>query len=70
MFNIEKKELQNIFIQSSPRYKLYLFSILPNAHLFDIEYSQGILLPIFDVEDSSGLFVQLSIFLIKNLMSA
>ena len=70
MFDIEKKELQNFFIQSSPRYKLYLFFILPNAHLFDIEYSQGILLPIFDVEDFSGLFVQLSIFLIKNLMSA
>ena len=56
------KELQNLFIQSSPRYKVCLFSILSKAHIVDIEYSQESCLPIFGVKDFSGLFAYPSIF--------
>ena len=56
------REIQNIFMQSSPRYKLYVFFILSNAHIVDIEYPQGICSPIYVAEDFSGLDLQLSIF--------
>ena len=45
-----------MFSQSRPKYKVCLFSILSNAHIVDIEYPQGICLPIFVAEDFSGLF--------------
>ena len=60
------KEVQNFFIQSSPRYKVCLFSILSKPHIIDIEYPQGICSPIFVVEEFSGLFAYPSIFLIKD----
>ena len=57
-------------IQSFPRYKVCLFSILSKAQVVDIKYPQGICSPIFVVEECSGLFAHPSIFLIKDLRSA
>ena len=34
------KEVQDFFIQSSPQFKVHLFSILPNVHIIDFEYPQ------------------------------
>ena len=62
--------MEKFFIQFFPKYKLSLFSILPNAHIVDIEYPQGICSPIFVVQVFAGLFLQLSIFLIKDSISA
>ena len=47
-----------------------LYLILSNVHIHDIEYPQGISSPIFVVEDFPGLFLQLSILLIKDSRSA
>ena len=69
-FACSLKEAQNFFIQSFPRYKVCLFSIWSNLQIVYIEYSQGTCSPIFSVEDSSGLFAHLSIFLLKDSMSA
>ena len=44
-------------------------SILSKAHIVDIEYAQGICLPIFVAEEFSGLFAHPSIFLIKDSKS-
>ena len=55
-------ELQNFFIQSSPKYKLRLSSIVSKANIVDTEYPQGTCSPIFVVEDFSGLFAYPSIF--------
>ena len=33
-------KVQNFFIQSSPKYKVCLFSVLSKAHIFDTEYPQ------------------------------
>ena len=52
----------SFFIQSSPRYKLCLFSILSNAHIVEIEYQEGKCSSIFVVKDFSGLYLQLSVF--------
>ena len=41
-FACSLKEVQNVFIQSLPRCKECLFSILSKDHIVDIEYSQGI----------------------------
>ena len=51
-------------------YKLCLFSILSNAYIVDIEYTQGICSSIFIVEDFSGLLVHPSIYSIKDSRSA
>ena len=59
------KEVQNFFIYSSPRYKVWLFSILSKAHKVGIEHPQGICSPIFVVEEFSGLFAHPSVFLVK-----
>ena len=56
------KELHKFFIQSSPGYKLCLFSALSKVHIVDIVYSQGISSLVFVVEYFSGLFGHLSIF--------
>ena len=55
------REIHNFFIQSSPQYKPYLFTVLSNACMVDIEYLQEICSPIFVVEDYSGMFARLSI---------
>ena len=60
------KEVQNVFIQSSPQYKVCLFSILSKVHIVDIEHLQGICLPNFVAEDFYGLFAHPSIFLVKD----
>ena len=33
-------KVQNFFIQSSPQYKVCLFSVLSKGHIFDTEYPQ------------------------------
>ena len=63
-------ELQKNFIQSSPRYKLCLFSTISNAHIVDIEYLLGIRLSIFLIEDFPGFFAYPSFCLIKDSKSA
>ena len=47
-----------------------LSSMRSNPQIADIEYPQGICSPIFFVEEFSGLFAHLSIFLINDSMSA
>ena len=47
-----------------------MFSILSKAHIVDVECLQGICSYIFDVEKFFGLFVDPSIFLIKDSISA
>ena len=64
------KEVQTVFIQSSPRYKLCLFSMLSKANTVEIEYPQRIWSLIFDVEEFCGLFVHSCISLIKDSISA
>ena len=53
------------FIQSFRQYKVWLFFILSNAQIIDIEYLQGVCSPFFVVEEFSELFAHPSIFLIK-----
>ena len=48
-------------MESFPRYKVCLFFIWPNPHIFDNEYPQGICSVIFIVEDLSGLCAHPSI---------
>ena len=43
--------------------------MLSDAHIVDIEYPPGKCSPSFAVEDFSGLFLQLFIFLIKDSRS-
>ena len=64
------KDSQNFFMQSSPRYQVCLFSVLSKARIVDIEYPQGMCSRIFVVEEFSGLFEYLSIFLIKDSVLA
>ena len=45
------KEVQNFFMQSSPRYKLCLYSTFSNAEIIRIGYLQRICFPIFVVEN-------------------
>ena len=52
-------------MQSSPLYEASLFSALSKAYIVDTEYPQEICLPIFAIEDFSGLFAHPSIFLIN-----
>ena len=56
------KDSQNFFIQSSPQYKVCLFSTWSNAQIVDTEYQQRIFSPIFAVEEFSELFEHPSIF--------
>ena len=64
------KEVQHFFIQSSPRYKVFLFSMLSKDYIVDIEYPQGICSPIFVAEAFSRLFANPFILLIKDSISA
>ena len=65
-FECSLQEAQNFFMESFPRYKLCLFSIWSNPQIVDIEYSQGICLPIFVFKE----FAHPTIFLIKDSISA
>ena len=64
------KEVQNLFTQSFPQYKVCLSSISSNPQIAGIEYPQLICLLIFIVEQFSGLFTHPSIFLINDSRSA
>ena len=57
-------------MQSFPRYRVCLFSILPKAHIIDIEYPQGTCSPNFFVKDFSAFFTHPSVTLIKHSRSA
>ena len=60
------KDSQNIFIQPLPLYTSYLFFMFLNDDIVDIENSDGICLPTFDVDKFLGLFFYPSIFSIKH----
>ena len=59
-------EVQNFFLQSSPRYKSFLLSTLSKTHIVNIECLRVICSPIFVVEGFSGLFAHPSVFLISS----
>ena len=61
-FASSPKDSQNFFIQSSPLYKSFLFSIPSNVHVVDTEYPQGICSPTIVGNDFSELFLHPSIF--------
>ena len=63
-------KVQNFFIESFPRYKVCLFSLLSKAHVVEVEYLQGICSSTFGVEDFSRLFVHPSIFSVRDSRSA
>ena len=63
------KDSQNFFIQSLPVYKSFLFYMLLNDDIVDIEKSDGICSLTFDVDEFSGLFLHPSIFSIKHSRS-
>ena len=52
-------------MQSLPLYTSCLFSIFLNDDIVDIEKPDGICSPTFGVDEFSKLFLQLSIFFIK-----
>ena len=63
------KDSQNFFIQSLPVYTSFLFYMLLNDDIVDIEKSDGICSLTFDVDEFSGLFLHPSIFSIKHSRS-
>ena len=69
-FACSVKDLQNLFMQSSLRYKVCSSSIWLNTNIVDFECAQGICFPILVVEECSRFFSQLSTFLIKDSISA
>ena len=56
--------------KTSPLYASCLSFVPWNVHIIDIEYPQGICLPIFVMDDFSKLFLHPSILLIKDSKSA
>ena len=56
------KDSQSFFMQSLPLYTSYLFYMVLNGDIVDIEKPDGICLHTFVVNAFSGLFVQSSIF--------
>ena len=65
LFTCRLKDSQKIFVQTSPWYKVCLFSILLNAKIVGIEYPQGICSSIFVVEEFSRSFAHPYTFLLK-----
>ena len=63
------KNLQNFFLRSLLLYTSYLFSMLLNDYIVDIEKPDGIFSPTFVVDEFLGLFLHPSIFSIKHLRS-
>ena len=62
---IKSFTISKLFIQSLPLYTSRLFTISSNAHTEDIEKPHRICSPCFFVDNFSGLFLHLLIFLIK-----
>ena len=56
------KDSQNFFVQSLPFYTSYLFSILVNQDIVEIEKPHGICSLTFVVDEFLGLFLHSSIF--------
>ena len=67
------KDSQNLFMHSLPLYRSgcidQQFSIYLNNDIVDIEKTDGICLVTFNVDDFSGLFLQTSVFSIKDSKS-
>ena len=67
------REIQNFFTQTSPRYKLWLFSIVSKAEIYDIEYPQGTCShATFVVKDFSSVFLSKYsrlVYVIYNILS-
>ena len=57
------KDSQNFFKQSLPLYASYLFFMLLSDDIVDIEKPDVICAPSFVVDEFSGLFLHLSIYL-------
>ena len=64
------KNSQNVFIQSLPLYISWLFSMLLNKDIVDIEKPAGICSLTFVVDEFSGLFWHLPIFYMIHSRSA
>ena len=61
---------QNFFMQSLPLYTSYLFPMSLNNDVVDMEKPDGIRSFTFVVDDLSGLFLDTSIFSIRDSRSA
>ena len=64
------KGFTNFFMKPLPLYISYLFLMLLNDKIVDIEKTDGTYLAYFVVDDFSGLFSHPSIFPIKHSKSA
>ena len=64
------KDLQNFFMQSFPLYITWLFSMLLNDDIVDIEKPDGIYWLPFVVDELSGLLLHPSTFSMKHSRSA
>ena len=63
------KYSQNLFIQSLPLLRWYVFSMLPNEDIVDIEKPDGIRLLTFAVDEFLGLVFYPSVFSITHSRS-
>ena len=64
------KDSQNVFMQSLPLYTPWLFSMLLNDDIVDIEKGSGICSPTFAVDEFPGIFLHPAICSFKHSRTA